>query len=652
MSLRIVICCLKFSLTLLWVHQACAQTVNHAQCGTRHLTLKHHNYPNKVSTWDEDLHLPVVFHILSPDDQIVTEEQIISQLEATNLHLQQSGDYQNGVTIPLKLELARKDPQGNYTSGIINYTVASESFGINFDQPFDSPLNSAMKFDSLGGADGWNSEYYLNIWVCNLPAGIKGFATFPDQYGPAYDGIVMDPTFFGTIESGTTYPTYSGGKSFTHELGHWLGLRHLWGDEGCTSDDGISDTPNQDSYYFGCPSFKTSCDSEDMLNNFMQYTDDTCIEIFTQGQQDFMYSELFNSNQRNSFMFGKMGTVSGVIVNQSTNTTLLEIVSGDQVVDSILISSETKIVSNYLSKGNYELRCENALLTIKKNDEVITNLFTLNQGEQFSDLEIIVEDLPSISGNLQFNNTDPILYDCFLFFNGIQIDSLLGVQSDFAFTNLEPGEYYLQFEVDPYIFDENNALLTHEFGYGSTSLITLTNEAIDIGSINIEEQQILSLEGITLSSYSEKGSHILIWSASEFPSTYSIEVWDPAIESFIQIDQTVSSSYTLDNAQFKSDELTIRIKSQSGEISNIISLRKLIQSILPKKIGIAYGSEIEIDLGSEGCTVHCFNSNGQFLRSLHLKSSSTFFFRPKEKGLITLRSYCGGQENNQIILVY
>jgi hypothetical protein len=93
----------------------------------------------------------------------------------------------------------------------------------------------------------------------------------------------MNYSYFGRL--GSAIPPYNLGRTTTHEVGHWLGLRHIWGDGGCGVDDGISDTPTASGPYFGCPSATaTTCGSLDLWENYMDYTDDRCMVMFTAGQ--------------------------------------------------------------------------------------------------------------------------------------------------------------------------------------------------------------------------------------------------------------------------------------------------------------------------------------------------------------------------------
>lgn len=138
--------------------------------------------------------------------------------------------------------------------------------------------DDSMKFSSSGGSDVVNPQEYLNIWIVNyMPyqgGQILGYAQFPGGNW-ATDGIVLARNFVGSTA-----------RTATHEVGHWANLRHIWGDGGCSVDDFVADTPVSDRYNTGCPSYPTvHCGSNDMTMNFMDYTSDSCMHLFTEGQK-------------------------------------------------------------------------------------------------------------------------------------------------------------------------------------------------------------------------------------------------------------------------------------------------------------------------------------------------------------------------------
>jgi len=176
----------------------------------------------------------------------------------------------------IQFELAKKDPNGKATNGITRTNTTRTSFG----------SNDSVKSSSTGGADPWPSDRYLNLWVCTLGGGLLGYAQFPG--GPsATDGVVILNTGCGT--KGTATDPFNHGRTATHEIGHWLNLIHIWGDtQHCEGTDLVDDTPNAQQPNFGKPVFPhISCNNGpngDMFMNYMDYTDDDSMFMFTSGQ--------------------------------------------------------------------------------------------------------------------------------------------------------------------------------------------------------------------------------------------------------------------------------------------------------------------------------------------------------------------------------
>lgn len=239
--------------------------------------------------------IPVVFHVVyNTAVQNVSDAQIMSQLTVLNNDFRKlNTDWTNTPTVfqslvadcEIQFCLAQQDPNGNATSGINRVQTSSTSFG----------TNDAVKYAAQGGANIWDRNKYLNIWVCNLSGGVLGYAQFPGG-AAATDGVVITYTGFGT--TGTASAPFNKGRTATHEVGHWLNLYHIWGDDGtsCGGSDLVGDTPNAGGENYGCPSFpKVSCSNGpngDLFMNYMDYTDDACMYMFTQGQKTRM-SALF-----------------------------------------------------------------------------------------------------------------------------------------------------------------------------------------------------------------------------------------------------------------------------------------------------------------------------------------------------------------------
>jgi hypothetical protein len=237
------------------------------------------------------IRIPVVVHVVHhTDEQNVSTEQIKSQIDALNADYQKTNPdisqvpnpYQSRIGDPrLVFELAVRDPSGQRTDGVTRTRTAETSFD------YDGPKGEAVKFTARGGHDGWPRERYLNIWVGPLGDGLLGYASFPGE-DPLLDGVVITTSAFGTM--GTARPPFDKGRTLTHEVGHWLNLFHIWGDDGgaCSGSDQVRDTPNQAGDNARCPAFPhKTCGNKtngDLFMNYMDYTDDACMVMFTKGQ--------------------------------------------------------------------------------------------------------------------------------------------------------------------------------------------------------------------------------------------------------------------------------------------------------------------------------------------------------------------------------
>jgi Pregnancy-associated plasma protein-A len=231
--------------------------------------------------------IPVVVHVVyKRKRENISKAQIRSQIAALNKDFRAKNPDRSSVPAvwqslvadaKLEFKLAGKDPDGKPTDGITRTATDRDSF---------PAYKNPVKKRSAGGAPGWPSRRYLNIWVCNLADGLLGYAQFPGGPGRT-DGVVILHSAFGT--SGTAQAPFDKGRTATHEIGHWLNLRHIWADTiDCSGSDHVSDTPNAKGPNYGKPAFpQVSCGNGpngDMFVNYMDYTDDAAMFMFSPGQ--------------------------------------------------------------------------------------------------------------------------------------------------------------------------------------------------------------------------------------------------------------------------------------------------------------------------------------------------------------------------------
>lgn len=262
--------------------------------------------------------IPVVVHVVynTPEENL-PDSVIFNQIESLNADYRRLNEDAENLRDTFNtvvgdsfigFELASVDPDGNPTTGITRTETDVESF-------FSITMSPAegVKSTADGGIDPWDQDRYLNIWVCDMSVFgsvfLLGYATPPDglphwpedAVAGLSDGVVVQYEAFGSnnpnpLDAGGTVVDVRG-RTTTHEVGHYLGLRHIWGDGDCTAEDGVDDTPNAvDQSNQDCDIEKNTCtddildlgDLPDMVENYMDYSAETCQNSFTLGQIDIM----------------------------------------------------------------------------------------------------------------------------------------------------------------------------------------------------------------------------------------------------------------------------------------------------------------------------------------------------------------------------
>lgn len=316
------------------------------------------------------LRIPVVVHVMHAPGEAygfqsnISDEQILSQIEVLNedfrKQLGSRGFNNNVVGADTEIEfcLATRDPSGNLTNGIVRLPYSGST---NFQLAQDRNMKDLSR---------WPTTRYLNIWIVkSIQSGILGYAYLPetligDPDRARIDGLVIGATFFGSRDKQPLNQnfyldnTFAYGRTATHEIGHYLNLLHTWGDGGCDVDDQVDDTPLCSGQYFGCPpnpARPNQCGFNRMVENYMDYSDDVCFNIFTQGQKTRMRAAMQFYNFRSSLVSPLNLVATGCTdSSNSLYADTLLLVAGDTQVQRVNKVYETDLtvrVLNQLGSG-------------------------------------------------------------------------------------------------------------------------------------------------------------------------------------------------------------------------------------------------------------------------------------------------------------
>ena len=356
--------------------------------------------------------IPVVVHVLHNGtavgvDANISNAQILSQIRVLNEDFRRKNA--DAIRTPeeflpvaadanIEFVLAKQDPSGLPTTGIVRKQGPKTIYA-----PEDATL--------IGQTSQWNPEEYLNVWVVPLVSPFLGYATFPTSnlpglnFAPAAairDGITVDYRFFGT---GPGVAANTNGRTTTHEIGHYLGLRHIWGDGGCEVDDFVLDTPNQDApnqNICNANPSRISCGNSNMIQNYMDYTPDPCMNLFTKGQVDRFDVVLANSPRRATLVNGR-GTKDPILPTRDIS--LLKVVNPADALCQTTVAPQVEIqnVGNEIvSSVRIEFRWNGNLIESKRfttelrTTEKVTltfgNLDTRGEENEFSFTVVQVND--------------------------------------------------------------------------------------------------------------------------------------------------------------------------------------------------------------------------------------------------------------------
>ena len=341
----------------------------------------------KIQKWIKDnanskisaITIPVVVHVVYKNNtENISDAQIQSQIDVLNEDFSRTN--QDASNTPFDFLPFAADMQ-------IEFCLAKRYLGVptngivrkQTNLPEIPLYSDSIFFTQMGGSSAWNTNRYLNIWVCDIAGNVMGWAQFPSGGNSQTDGIVIDYERFGTI--GTVSQPYHKGRTTTHEVGHWLSLFHVWGDNSC-GDDFVSDTPEQEQANYGCKIHpQTSCTNNgDMFMNFMDYSDDACMNIFTQGQKTRAMAAI------NTYRFGLISSLgcqpltipnadAGIIAIINPNTQLVECAS--PVYPKVVIknySTDTLFVATIkysVDGGSEQFQVWNGALAQNETDTIL-----------------------------------------------------------------------------------------------------------------------------------------------------------------------------------------------------------------------------------------------------------------------------------------
>ncbi len=340
--------------------------------------------------------IPIVVHVVwNSEEQNISDAQIQSQIDVINKDFRRLNPDTSKVPsvwqslmadARIEFFLATKDPKGKQTNGITRTKTNAKIF---------HQYTNDIKSISTGGEDAWPRDRYLNLWVgpvilSAIGEELLGYASFPGM--PAeIDGVVIAHTAFGT--TGTAQPPYNMGRTATHEIGHWLDLYHIWGDDdtGCSGTDKVDDTPNQGGPNTGTPSFPhISCDNGpngDMFMNYMDYVEDSSMFMFTEGQVTRIDACL--EGFRKSIIIeeepGETGRIKGIVESKSSGNPLEHARVFIDIISDMTNSDGTYELSG-VPAGDREITATKAgykdaktKVLVEKDEEITANTIELEE---------------------------------------------------------------------------------------------------------------------------------------------------------------------------------------------------------------------------------------------------------------------------------
>ena len=328
--------------------------------------------------------IPVVVHVIHNGEAIgtgnnISYARIQSQIETLNDDFRRRvgtngfNNHPNGADTKIEFRLAQRKPDGSGFGAEIGVNrIDRNTAGFTAPPYSDTYVDNTIK-PYTTTTQGYDGSVYMSYWCVPLSGGILGYAQFPqttlagmncNAVNMVTDGVVMATSTVGGQTVPSSGAPYNLGRTATHEIGHWLGLRHIWGDGGCNADDFCADTPTAGGSNFGCPTGTNSCtdtpvDAPDMIENYMDYTDDACMNIFTNDQKIRMRTILETTR------FSLINSVASIPPNPS-DAGVLAVLTPIADVCSSTVTPSIRIKnygSNPLTSVTVEYRIDGAVFT-------------------------------------------------------------------------------------------------------------------------------------------------------------------------------------------------------------------------------------------------------------------------------------------------
>jgi hypothetical protein len=342
------------------------------------------------------VNIPIIFHVITNtagDAYDLSASRIQAQIDQLNIDFGNLAGSTDPVATDAEINFipALIDPDGN--------TLTEP--GIDRVYGYSGTLSASSFDNTIKPATVWDRSLYANIWTGNLGGGLLGYAQFPsnstlpgmpvDGGSALTDGVVVLAGAVGSVANPGTAAPYNLGRTLTHEIGHWIGLRHIWGDSNC-GNDYCADTPQSTTSNFGCPT-QTTCDGiQDMVENYMDYTDDACMNIFTYDQVNRMITVLENGTGISNLPNSTTGNPT-IALDARISINNLNLVACD-----FTITPEIEIINN----GTDAITSITYSYDVDGNTPTIINWNGTLAG--YGDSQVInLPTMPSSSGSHTFN---------------------------------------------------------------------------------------------------------------------------------------------------------------------------------------------------------------------------------------------------------